>query len=656
MSAMRPGPRPAGGPMGGGPGGLGMTLPAEKAKNFKATFQRLLRRLRPERLIIAVVLVLAVVSVFFAVLGPWLLGRATNVIFGGVIGKQLPPGVSKEQAVAGLQAQGQTQQADMLSSMTLTNGVDFVALGRIIALVIVVYFISSVFSWGQNYLMAGVTQRTMYRLREDVDVKLGRLPLKYFDTHPRGDLLSRVTNDIDNIATTMQQTMTQAITSIMTVIGVLGMMFWISPILALVSLLTVPLSFVVTLFIAKRSQGQFVGQWKWTGKVNGHIEEMFTGHELVKVFGHRPKAIDEFDDANEQMYAASFRAQFISGIIQPAMMFISNLNYVAIAVIGGIRVASGTMSLGDVQAFIQYSRQFTMPITQLASITNLLQSGIASAERVFELLDAQEQSAEAGGARLERPQGHVEFRDVSFRYVEDSPLIENMVLEVQPGEAVAIVGPTGAGKTTLVNLLMRFYDVDSGEIRLDGVPVMDMHRDDVRRCFGMVLQDTWLFAGTIRDNIAYGAEGATEDQVMAAAKAARVDHFVRTMPDGYDTMLDDEASNLSAGEKQLLTIARAFLANRPILILDEATSSVDTRTEVLIQQAMATLREGRTSFVIAHRLSTIRDADIILVMDAGRIVEQGSHEELMAAQGFYYELYQSQFLASYDEDADVPVA
>ncbi len=518
------------------------------------------------------------------------------------------------------------------------------------------YFISSVFSWGQNYLMAGVTQRTMYRLREDVDVKLGRLPLKYFDTHPRGDLLSRVTNDIDNIATTMQQTMTQAITSIMTVIGVLGMMFWISPILALVSLLTVPLSFVVTLFIAKRSQGQFVGQWKWTGKVNGHIEEMFTGHELVKVFGHRPKAIEEFDDANEQMYAASFRAQFISGIIQPAMMFISNLNYVAIAVIGGIRVASGTMSLGDVQAFIQYSRQFTMPITQLARITNLLQSGIASAERVFELLDAQEQSAEAGGARLERPQGHVEFRDVSFRYVEDSPLIENMVLEVQPGEAVAIVGPTGAGKTTLVNLLMRFYDVDSGEIRLDGVPVMDMHRDDVRRCFGMVLQDTWLFAGTIRDNIAYGAEGATEDQVMAAAKAARVDHFVRTMPDGYDTMLDDEASNLSAGEKQLLTIARAFLANRPILILDEATSSVDTRTEVLIQQAMATLREGRTSFVIAHRLSTIRDADIILVMDAGRIVEQGNHEELMAAQGFYYELYQSQFLASYDEDADVPVA
>ncbi|MGB3013187.1 MAG: ABC transporter ATP-binding protein, partial [Candidatus Nanopelagicales bacterium] len=493
----------------------------------------------------------------------------------------------------------------------------------------------------------------MYRLREDVDVKLGRLPLKYFDTHPRGDLLSRVTNDIDNISTTMQQTMTQAITSIMTVLGVLGMMLWISPILALVSLLTVPLSFFVTLMIAKRSQGQFVGQWKWTGEVNGHIEEMFTGHELVKVFGHRTEAIDEFDRANEKMYAASFRAQFISGIIQPAMTFISNLNYVAIAVIGGIRVANGSMSLGDVQAFIQYSRQFTMPITQLASITNLLQSGIASSERVFELLDAEEQSPEVGGVPLERPRGHVELRDISFRYVEDTPLIEDLNLEVQPGEAVAIVGPTGAGKTTLVNLLMRFYDVDSGAILLDGVRVMDMDRDDVRRCFGMVLQDTWLFAGTIRDNIAYGAEGATEEQVMDAARAARVDHFVRTMPDGYDTLLDDEASNLSAGEKQLLTIARAFLANRPILILDEATSSVDTRTEVLIQQAMAELREGRTSFVIAHRLSTIRDADIILVMDAGRIVEQGTHAELMDAQGFYYDLYQSQFLASFDEAADV---
>jgi ATP-binding cassette subfamily B protein len=632
-----------------------MTLPAEKARDFKGAFARLGRRLHPERVVIVVVLLLAVVSVFFQVLGPWLLGRATNVIFAGVLGRDLPPGVSQDEAEQFLRAQGETRQADMLASMTLTDGVDYVVLGRIIALVMVVYFISSVFSWGQHYLMAGVTQRTMYRMREDVDLKLGRLPLKYFDTHPRGDLLSRVTNDIDNIATTMQQTMTQAITSIMSVFGVLAMMFWISPILALVSLLTVPLSFFVTLFIAKRSQGQFVGQWKWTGKVNGHIEEMFTGHELVKVFGHRRQAIDEFDAANEEMYAASFRAQFISGIIQPAMMFIANLNYVAIAVIGGVRVASGSMSLGDVQAFIQYSRQFTMPITQLASITNLLQSGIASAERVFELLDADEQTPEADGAQLERPRGHVELRNVSFRYVEDKPLIEDLDLEVRPGESVAIVGPTGAGKTTLVNLLMRFYDVDAGRISIDGVSVMDMARDDVRRCFGMVLQDTWLFAGTIRDNIAYGASGATDEQVVAAARAARVDHFVRTMPDGYDTVLDDDASNLSAGEKQLLTIARAFLADRPILILDEATSSVDTRTEVLIQQAMGELRQGRTSFVIAHRLSTIRDADIILVMDSGRIVEQGTHAELMAAGGFYHALYQSQFLASYDEVADVTV-
>ncbi|HQR80103.1 MAG TPA: ABC transporter ATP-binding protein [Actinomycetota bacterium] len=654
----RPGPAPAsgprpGGPMGGGHGGLGMSLPAEKAKDFKGTFRRLLRTLHPERVIIAVVLGLAVVSVFFQVLGPWLLGQATNVVFGGVVGKMIPPGVTKEQAIAGLQAQGKTQQAQMLASMTVTDGVDFTRLGRIIALVVVVYFISSVFSWGQNYLMAGVTQRTMYRLREDVDLKIGRLPLKYFDTHARGDLLSRVTNDIDNITTTMQQTMTQAITSIMMVLGVLAMMLWISPILALVSLLTVPLSFFVTLFIARRSQGQFVGQWKWTGVVNGHIEEMFTGHELVKVFGHRRQAIEDFDAANEQMYLSSFRAQFISGIIQPAMMFIANLNYVAIAVIGGVRVASGSMSLGDVQAFIQYSRQFTMPITQLASITNLLQSGVASAERVFEFLDAGEQTPEAADARhLERPLGHVEFRDVSFRYSQDKPLIEHLDLEVQPGEGVAIVGPTGAGKTTLVNLLMRFYDVDSGQIVLDGVPTMSMHRNDVRRCFGMVLQDTWLFAGTIRENIAYGAQDPSEEQIMAAAEAARVDHFVRTMPDGYDTLLDDEASNLSAGEKQLLTIARAFLGNRPILILDEATSSVDTRTEVLIQQAMAELRQGRTSFVIAHRLSTIRDADIILVMDEGRIVEKGSHDQLMAEQGFYYDLYQSQFLASYHEAAD----
>lgn len=645
--------RPGGGPFGGGPGSLGMTLPAEKARNFSASLRRLMRRLHPERIVIAVVLALAVASVFFAVLGPKLLGNATNIVFAGVLGAELPPGVSQEEAVAQLRAAGDTQRADMLASMQLTDGVDFTALARITALVVVVYLISGVFSWGQNYLMAGVTQRTMFRLREDVDTKLGRLPLKYFDTHPRGDVLSRVTNDIDNIATTMQQALTQAITSILTVVGVLLMMVWISPLLALVSLLTVPLSFFVTVFIAKRSQKQFVGQWHWTGTVNGIVEEMYTGHELVKVFGHRDEAISDFDAANDAMYRSSFKAQFISGIIQPAMMFVSNLNYVAIAVIGGLRVASGAMSLGDVQAFIQYSRQFTMPITQLASITNLLQSGVASAERVFELLDEPEESPDpADPVPTERPRGHVQLQDVSFRYSPDVPLIEDMNLDVRPGEAVAIVGPTGAGKTTVVNLLMRFYEVDSGRILLDGTDSRDMTRDDLRRCFAMVLQDTWLFRGTIRQNIAYGADDPSEDEIVAAATAAHVDHFVRTLPDGYDTLLDDDASNLSAGEKQLLTIARAFLADRPVLILDEATSSVDTRTEVLIQQAMARLRQDRTSFVIAHRLSTIRDADTILVMDAGRIVEQGTHDELMAARGFYFDLYNSQFLASYDSVAD----
>ncbi|MEI2718138.1 MAG: ABC transporter ATP-binding protein [Candidatus Nanopelagicales bacterium] len=631
-----------------------MTLPAEKARNFRGSLGRLFGRLRPERLIIAVVLILAVASVFFAVLGPKLLGNATNIVFAGVVGRGLPPGVSQDQAIAQLRATGQTTQADMLASMTLTDGVDFALLSQVIALVVVVYFVSSVFSWGQNYLMAGVTQRTMFRLREDVDTKLGRLPLRYFDTHPRGDLLSRVTNDIDNIATTMQQALTQAITSILTVVGVLLMMIWISPLLAVISLLTVPLSFFLTIAIAKRSQKQFTGQWHWTGVVNGHVEEMYTGHELVKVYGHRDKAIAEFDAANDKMYETSFKAQFISGIIQPAMMFVSNLNYVAIAVIGGLRVASGAMSLGDVQAFIQYSRQFTMPITQLASITNLLQSGIASAERVFELLDEPEEDPDpTEPARVGRPRGHIRLDGVSFRYTPDVPLIDNMNLEVQPGDAVAIVGPTGAGKTTVVNLLMRFYEIDAGHIFIDGEDTRQMTRDDLRRCFGMVLQDTWLFGGTIRDNIAYGDEEPTEEAILAAARAAHVDHFVRTMPDGYDTVLDDEASNLSAGEKQLLTIARAFLADPPILILDEATSSVDTRTEVLIQQAMANLRQGRTSFVIAHRLSTIRDADAILVMDSGHIVEQGTHAQLLAAGGFYSRLYESQFQSSFDEVADI---
>lgn len=645
--------------MGAGPGSLGMTLPTEKASNFSVSLRRLVARMRPDRFIIATVFLLAGISVFFAVLGPKMLGHATNIIFAGVVGKELPDGTTQQQAIDQLRESGQTNQAEMLSAMTLTDGVDFNALAQVIAWVTVIYFLSSVFAWLQYYLMAGVTQRTMFGLREEVDHKLGRLPLTYFDKHARGDLLSRVTNDIDNISTTLQQTMTQAITSVFTVIGVLAMMLYISPLLALISLLTVPLSFVVTMLVVKRSQRQFAAQWSWTGTLNGHVEEMFSGHEIVKMYGHQTRAVTEFDDSNNHMYLASFKAQFISGIIQPAMLFIANLNYVAIAVVGGIQVATGAMSLGDVQAFIQYSRQFTMPITQLASITNLLQSGVASAERVFELLDEPEETPDTETpVALGRATGAISLVDVSFRYEEDEPLIEDLTINVSQGEAVAIVGPTGAGKTTLVNLLLRFYDIDSGRIAIDGIDVRDLRRDELRRVFGMVLQDTWLFKGTIWDNIAYGAgpeqraAGIDENEILAAARAARVDHFVRTLPDGYDTVLDDAASNVSAGEKQLLTIARAFLADPAVLILDEATSSVDTRTEVLIQEAMADLRQGRTSFVIAHRLSTIREADTILVMDSGRIVEQGSHQELLAQRGFYYDLFMSQFQESYDEVSD----
>ncbi len=604
--------------------------------------------MRPERVVITSVILLATSSVFLAVLGPKLLGNATNIVFDGFISSQFPVGMTQQQAVESLQQQGQADQAQMVEAMNLTPGlgVDFTALAQLLSLIVVIYVLSSILSWAQNYLMAGVTQRTMYRLREDVDHKLGRLPLKYFDTSSRGDVLSRVTNDIDNISTTLQQTLTQLITAILTVVGVIAMMFWISPLLAIISLITIPLSLAITMLIAKRSQPQFIKQWKWTGKLNGQVEEAFSGQELVKVFGHRDATIAEFDDANEKMYQSSFRAQFISGIIQPAMTVISNVNYVAIAVIGGLRVASGTMSLGDVQAFIQYSRQFTMPITQIAGVANILQSGVASVERVYELLDEPEQDPDSPlDTHLGRVEGRIAFEDVAFRYVPDRPLIEGFNLEVEPGQIVAIVGPTGAGKTTLVNLLMRFYDIDAGRITIDGISIMDLDRDDVRRSFGMVLQDTWLFDGTIRDNIAYGAENATPEQVDEAARAARVDHFVRTLPDGYDTVLTEAGENISAGERQLLTIARAFLSNPAVLILDEATSSVDTRTEMLIQEAMAELRAGRTAFVIAHRLSTIRNADIIIVLEEGNIVEQGDHDSLLAANGAYARLYRSQFLS-----------
>ncbi len=652
--------RPGGGGPGGpsGMGGMrpGMGAPAAKARDFRGSFGRLLRELRPERPLIAVVMVLAIVGVAFSIAGPKILGTATNILFNGVVGTQLgtqfPPGTTQDQAVAGMHAAGLDQQADMVASMNVVPGVgvDFAALARVLALLAVVYVLSAIFTWASSYIMAGVAQRTVYTLRRKVDAKLGRLPLSYLDGHARGDTLSRVTNDIDNIASTLQQSLTQLLTAVFTIIGVLGMMLLISPLLAFISILVVPASLVATMFIAKRSQTQFEAQWKRTGSLNGYVEEMHTGHSLVKVFGHQQEALDDFAEQNEALFQASFRAQFISGTIQPVINFIGNLNYVAIAVIGGVQVANGTMSLGDVTAFIQYSRQFTMPIAQTASIANVLQSAVASAERVFELLDEPEEVPDtATPQRLHAAIGRITLEDVSFRYLPDVPLIDDLNLDVQPGETVAIVGPTGAGKTTLVNLLMRFYEIDRGRISVDGIDIRDLTRDDLRRTFGMVLQDAWLFGGTIRENIAYGADGATEEQIVAAAQAAHVDHFVRTLAAGYDTVVDDDATNVSQGEKQLLTIARAFLADPPVLILDEATSSVDTRTEVLIQRAMARLMKGRTSFVIAHRLSTIRDAHTILVMDHGRIIEQGTHDQLLAARGFYYDLYNSQFAEALPE-------
>jgi len=645
--------RPGGG-RGFGPGGghMGMGAPVAKPKNLKGSLKRLARYLAPQAVLITVVLVLGAASVFFSILGPKLLGNATNVVFSGVVSKQMPAGATQEQVVAGLRAAGKTNQAEMISAMTLDpgKGVDFAELQRILMLAIGVYILSALLGWGQQYLMAGVAQEIVYRMRRQVDEKLARLPLKYYDSHPRGDILSRVTNDIDNIAQTLQQSLTQIVTAVLTVVGVLAMMFWISPLLAVVSLLALPLSVGVTILIAKRSQVQFAAQWDYTGKLNGHVEEMHTGHAIVKVFGRQQQAIDVFDEQNQKLYEASFKAQFISGIIMPAMTLINNLNYVAICVLGGLGVAQGTMSLGDVQAFIQYARQFQQPIAQTAGIANVLQSTAASAERVFELLDEPEEVAETT-APLALPQvtGHIRFEDVCFSYDPDKPLIDRLSLDATPGSTVAIVGPTGAGKTTLVNLLMRFYEIGGGAITIDDVDIRDVARDDLRRTFGMVLQDTWLFGGTIRENIAYGREDATEEQILEAAKAAYVDHFVRTLPDGYDTPLTDDAANISEGERQLLTIARAFLADPQVLILDEATSSVDTRTEVLIQRAMNRLMQDRTSFVIAHRLSTIRDADTIVVMNEGRIVEQGRHDELLGADGFYADLYNSQFTEAFDE-------
>ncbi|HUP73565.1 MAG TPA: ABC transporter ATP-binding protein [Acidimicrobiales bacterium] len=591
-------------------------MPVERSENFGASTKRLLGRMRPERAGAVTVIFLAVCAVSMAVLGPKILGKATDIVFDGVRG------------VDG------------------RDGIDFGALHRVLFFAAGLYIASSALQWLQSYILAGVVQRTMRRLRSDVEDKLNRLPLRYVDRQARGDLLSRVTNDIDNLAQSMQQTLSMALTSILQLVGVLVMMIVISWLLALIALVTIPLSLLIVRVITSRSRKRFMAQWRHTGTLNAHVEEVFTGHSLVKAFGRQADVERDFDTENEALYNASFGAQFISGTIQPAMMFLGNLNYVSIAVIGGLRVSSGALSLGDVQAFIQYSRQFSMPLTQLASMANVLQSGVASAERVFELLDAPEEIADIDEPHEPRQaRGHVEFDHVYFSYQAERPLIEDLSLVAEPGRTVAIVGPTGAGKTTLVNLLMRFYEVDAGQIRLDGRDIASMPRRELRSHMGMVLQDAWLFGGTIRENIAYGNLKATDDDLIAAAKATYVDRFVHSLPDGYDTIIDDEGSNVSAGERQLITIARAFLADPTILILDEATSSVDTRTEVLIQRAMAALRSQRTSFVIAHRLSTIRDADTILVMDAGRIVEQGNHQELLARGGAYFTLYNSQFTA-----------
>jgi ATP-binding cassette subfamily B protein len=639
-------PPPRSGPGGGGPFGGGMGMPAEKSMNFGPSARRLLRRMNPERLGLIMVIALGTISVVLTVLGPKILGNATNIIFDGVVSKQLPAGITQEQAVNAARAAGNETYANLLSAMTLTpgQGIDFQALGRVLMLVLLLYVFASVFGYLQGYLLNGIVQRTILKLRAEVEDKLNSLPLRYLDKHQRGEVLSRVTNDIDNISQTLQQTLSQTLTSLLTVVGVLVMMVVISPVLAIVSLVAIPLSLLVTTMVAKRSQPKFIAQWRSTGELNARVEETFTGHSLVKVFGRQKDAEKAFEDKNAELYESSFGAQFLSGLIMPSMMFISNLTFVAIAVLGGLFVASGSMSLGDVQAFIQYSRQFTQPLTQLASMANVLQSGVASAERVFEFLDAEEQSPDpADPERVQTPRGRIEFTDVAFRYEPETPLIDDLSLVAAPGQTVAIVGPTGAGKTTLVNLIMRFYEIDAGRITLDGVDVAKMTRADLSSRIGMLLQDPWLFAGTLRDNIAYGRPDATEEEILAAAKATYVDRFVHSLPDGYDTLIDDEGSNISAGEKQLLTIARAFLADPALLILDEATSSVDTRTEVLVQHAMAALRQDRTSFVIAHRLSTIRDADLILVMKSGAIVEQGTHDELLATGGAYADLYNAQF-------------
>lgn len=635
---------PAGKPRGGHRGpqiGIGA---GEETLDFKGSARRLVGLLRPYRLAMAVVLTLTAVSVALAVIGPRVLGYAVDEIFAGVVGRDLPAGMTQEQAAQAARDGGQGEIADLIAGMERMvpgQGVDFDAVGRLLLVVVLLYVVGSIAQYVQALVLTHVVQRTVQKLRDDVEAKINRLPLSYLDGQPRGEVLSRVTNDVDNVGQSLQQTVSQLIYNALTVIGVIAMMISISWWLTIVAVLAVPAAMLVTGRVMKVSQGFFVKQWAHTGELNGQIEETYSAHELVKVFGRTPQTQERFAAKNDELMQVSWKAQFVSGLVMPIMMFVGNLQYVVVCVIGGLQVAGGGMSLGQVTAFIQYSRQFTQPVTQLASMVNLLQSGVASAERVFEVLDAPEEPADADGD-LPPTRGRVAFEGVGFGY-GDEPLIRDLDLQVQPGQTVAIVGPTGAGKTTLVNLLMRFYDVDSGRITLDGVDIRDVPRRELRTRTGMVLQDTWLFHGTIRDNIAYGSTTATDEDVHRAAEATFVDRFVHSMPDGYDTVIDEDGTNISAGERQLVTIARAFVSDPALLILDEATSSVDTRTEVLVQQAMTALRSNRTSFVIAHRLSTIRDADVILVMDGGRIVEQGSHAQLLEQGGVYRDLYVAQF-------------
>jgi ATP-binding cassette, subfamily B, multidrug efflux pump len=602
---------------GGGFGPMGMGMPVQKAKNFKGTLNRLISYMKPYKLQLLSVLITAIISTIFAIVSPKIMGKATTKLFEGLM--------MKLRGVPGAK-------------------IDFDYIGQIIILLIGLYILSAIFAYLQQYIMAGVAQKTVYNLRKEVEEKLNRLPLKYFDSRTHGEILSRAVNDVDNISTTLQQSLTQLITSVVTIIGVIIMMLSISPLMTLIVIVTLPLSGVAIVKIAKKSQQYFKGQQKTLGQLNGHVEEMYTGHKIVKVFGHEQKSIDKFEGINETLYQSAWKAQFVSGMIMPLMSFINNIGYVLVSVVGGILVTKKAIEIGDIQAFIQYARQFSQPIAQTASIANVIQSTIASAERVFEILDESEEVPEAVAAKvISTPKGEVTFEHVTFGYEENEILIENMQIDVKSGQTVAIVGPTGAGKTTLINLLMRFYEIHSGRILIDGIDTRDLKREHLRSLFGMVLQDTWLFNSTIFDNIAYGREGATKEEVVAAARAANADHFIRTLPDGYDTILNEEASNISQGQKQLLTIARAILANPAILILDEATSSVDTRTEVQIQKAMNHLMKGRTSFVIAHRLSTIRDADLILVMNNGSVIEKGNHIELLEKGGFYADLYNSQF-------------